>query len=396
MKKNTKAHFRKIFSGSLAIVLAASGVFCAAIRIAGSGISPSFDILAAETAMPTGAAVYTDASSLPLPEASSENTDNSSDEAESSQLSSDAENTAEKLPSDNSDITPESSQKKTSSNEFEASQPTKEELEKYKQDHNNEEQFPVYEFNTTLGNESYKNIQIKNTSSTDIDIEAELKGKLGFRLEDTSEPQVLIYHTHTSESFLKYDTGYFYESYYPRSSDRSENVCAVGEEIAKQLNNAGIVTIHDMTVHDDPSYSGAYYRSLDTINNYLEKYPTIKVVLDIHRDGIGNDESKSKPVFTANGRQAAQVMILAGYNYDNDEEFQDWEYNLRFALRIQDAASKKYPEMMRPLYFSDFMYNMNVNTGSLLIEIGSESNSVEEVRYSGYLLGQILSDVLLE
>lgn len=390
MKKNVRVHFKKIFSGSLAVLLSGSGIFCAAVRIAENGTAPSFDILAAETAMPTGAAAYYENSAL----TSDENSYKLSSEGSLSESSISERSEYEASETNESAETVASSVKNPAETEFEASQTTKQELEKYEQEHNGEEQYPVYEFNTTLGNESFKNIQIKNTSSTDIDIEAELKGKLGFKIENTSEPQVLIYHTHTSEAFLKYDTGYFYESFYPRSSDKAENVCAVGEEISKQLNNAGIVTIHDTTVHDDPSYSGAYDRSLDTIKKYLKKYPSIKVVLDIHRDGIGSDESKSKPVFTVNGRKAAQVMILAGYNYDGCEEFEDWEYNLRFALRIQNAASKKYPEMMRPLYFSDFMYNMDVNTGSLLIEIGSESNTVEEVRYSGYLLGQILSEVL--
>ena len=89
-------------------------------------------------------------------------------------------------------------------------------------------------------------------------------------------------------------------------------------------------------------------------------------------------------------------MILAGYNYDGSDEFKDWEYNLRFALRIQNIASKDYPNMMRPLYFADFMYNMNVNTGSLLIEVGSESNTVEEARYSAYLLAKAIAKSLKE
>ena len=168
----------------------------------------------------------------------------------------------------------------------------------------------------------------------------------------------------------------------------------MGKEIARQLNAAGIRTIHDTTLHDYPSYRGAYDRSLATIEEYLKKYPSIKVVLDIHRDGIGTDTEKYKPVFTAEGRQGAQMMILAGYNYDGCEEFEDWEYNLRFALRIQEKAAAMYPGMARPVNFSDFMYNMNVNTGSLLIEIGGESNTLEEARYTGYLLGKVLCQVL--
>lgn len=374
---------KKLIMGTAALLLSGIGLTCAAVRIAQSGISPPIGLLAAEMTLPTGTADFPD--DIPAVEAASQEL--SSPEEVSAEEASPSP--AAPKPAAVPTVPPE-----PSDSGFEASAPTAEELRQYEKSHEGEQQYPVRTFTTTLGNESYQNIQVRNSSSTDIDIEAELQAELGFRLTKTDQPQVLIYHTHTSESFLKYDTGYFYESYYPRSSDPSENVCAVGEELAKQLNAAGIVTLHDTTVHDDPSYSGAYDRSFDTVSRYLEEYPTIKVVLDIHRDGIGSDEEKSKPVFQADGRQAAQVMVLAGYNEDGCEEFQDWEYNLRFALQIQNEASRRYPDMMRPLYFSDFMYNMNVNTGSLLIEVGSESNTVEEVRYSGYLLGKVLAAVL--
>lgn len=378
---------KKLLVGISAVLLCISGLLCIGARLAQTGVSPSFGILAAELALPAG----TGFSDEP-PEAES-----SAPEplTEISEDSNEPSLPPETETSEGSSVSEETSENETQSNDqssgFEAFEPTKKELSQYEKEHENDEKYPVNEFNTTKGNISYKNIQVKNSSSTDIDIEAELSADMGFRLEKTDKPQVLIYHTHTSESFLKYDTGYFYEGYYPRSQDKNENVCAVGEELAKQLNRAGIKTIHDTTVHDDPSYSGAYDRSLETVRSYLEKYPSIKIVLDIHRDGIGTDEEKSKPVFTVNGRKAAQVMILAGYNYDGCDEFSDWEYNLRFALRIQDEASKKYPDMMRPLYFSDFMYNMNVCRGSLLIEIGAESNTVDEVRYSAYLLADILA-----
>lgn len=362
------------------VILTASGIICAAVRLASAGFPASLEIAAAEMAMPIGNAEYQ----------GNETSDFNSD------IGTSGTNTNSYTSADTSHENSKSSNKipQKSSGGFEASEPDEKELEEYRSSHKGEEQYPVNEFNATKGNISYKNVQVKNTASTNIDIKSELQAELGFKITKTDQPQVLIYHTHTTESYLPYDTGYFYESFFPRTTDEHQNVCAVGEEIAKELNRRGIVTIHDTTLHDYPSYNGAYDRSLETINKYLEKYPSIKVVLDIHRDGIGTDTEKSKPVFTAEGRKAAQIMILSGYNYDGCEEFRDWEYNLRFALRLQDAASKKYPEMVRALNFSDFMYNMNVNTGSLLIEVGAESNTVEEARYSGYLLGEILSDVL--
>ncbi len=391
--RSIKNKLRKASLSIIATVLIGCAVLCVAVRIAEVAPDPSIDILAVEMTFPTGNAEYSglessnDHQSDPTAGSLESDNEDSAVTAETSEVISKAENSKETSKADSKNKTAEK-------DDFEASTPTDEEIKKYDDSHKDDEKYPVTEFTTTKGNQSYQNIQIKNASSADIDIKAELAGKLGFTIEDTDEPQVLIYHTHTSESFLKYDTGYFYEGFYPRTTDTSQNVCAVGEEIAKQLNKAGIKTIHDTTVHDYPSYNGAYDRSLDTINDYLKKYPSIKVVLDIHRDGIGTDTAKSKPVFTVNGKKAAQVMILAGYNYDGSDEFSDWEYNLRFALQIQNTASQMYPDMMRPIYFADFMYNMNVNTGSLLIEIGAESNTVEEVRYSGYLLGKVLCKTL--
>ena len=367
---------KKFLLAMISAGLVITAAVCACTKLYNSDILPVFDILAAEMTFPTGNEEY----SRPEISEPSKEQDHTVITVESSEISSPTESRAE------------TSETKTV--DFEISVPTDEEKEEYDKLHEGEEQYPVYEFTVTQGNQSYKNVQIKNTSSTNIDIKSELESKLGFTMEHTDKPQVLIYHTHTSESFLKYDTGYFYESFYPRTTDTTENICAVGEEITKQLNAAGIKTIHDTTLHDYPSYNGAYDRSYATVSEYLKKYPTIKVTLDIHRDGIGTDTQKTKPVFTVDGKKAAQIMILSGYNYDGDEEFKDWEYNLRFALQIQKQASEMYPNMVRPLNFSDFMYNMNINTGSLLIEMGAESNTLEEVKYSGYLLGKVLAEVL--
>lgn len=377
MMKRLRLH--KYISFFLSVALIALAVCCLAVKIRETEISLPLDFYAAETVMPVYGRQYTE------PESEQGEKITPQKKSLSDEESSDTQKTVSEV----------SAKTDSTADEYEYSTPSKQELKEYKKQHSDDAEFPVNEMTITEGNVSYKNIQVKNASSADIDIKAELDGELGFDIDDTDEPQVLIYHTHTSESFLKYDTGSFYEGFYPRTTDKTENVCAVGEQIARQLNAHGIKTIHDTTIHDYPSYNGAYDRSYETIQKYLKKYPSIKVTLDIHRDGIGTDTEKSKPVFEYDGKKAAQIMILSGYNYDGCEEFKDWEYNLRFALQIQSKAVSMYPNMVRPLYFADFMYNMNVNTGSLLIEIGAESNTIEEVKYSGYLLGNVLSEVLL-
>ena len=374
-----KASIRKAGFTAASAVLVLSAAVCTVIRLSSTGCWDSAGIFAARTVMPQAGYEYYKHPSRTTA-AITEEASVSKPEEESAvilQEQSALEVSAAAAPSG-----------------FEEHPPSEEALAAYQKAHEGEETYPVLEFTSIQGNMAYGGIQVKNSSSLDLDIKEELSGKLGFQLEKTDQPQVLIYHTHTSESFLEFDTGYYYESFYPRSTDPAKNVCAVGEEIAKSLNAAGICTLHDTTIHDDPSYNGAYYRSYDTVESYLEKYPSIKVVLDIHRDGIGTENQRSKPVFTVNGKKAAQMMILAGYNYDGSEEFRHWEYNLRFALQIQKQAQEKYPDMVRPLHLGDFMYNMNINSGSLLIEIGADSNTLEEVRYTGYLLGDVLADVL--
>ena len=170
---------------------------------------------------------------------------------------------------------------------------------------------------------------------------------------------------------------------------------AVGDALTEQLNKRGIKTVHDTTIHDE-SYNGSYDRSVDTVYKNLKKYPDIKVVIDLHRDAIGTDENKVKPVFTYNGKKGAQIMILAGCDTDGERGFDCWEENLNFALKIQDKAETLYPDMTRPLNFDYFAYNEYVCNGSLLIEVGTESNSIDEATYSGSLLGNAIAEVLLQ
>ncbi len=259
--------------------------------------------------------------------------------------------------------------------------------------HKDAKKLPVYTKQYTAGGKKYQNFYVKNNTSFDLNIGKSLTAPLGFKLEDTKDVQVLIYHTHTSESYLDCDVGYYYSDYYPRTSDTRYNVTAVGEEIAKSLRKAGIGVVHDTTVHDK-AYTGSYMRSRKTVNAYIKKYPKIKVALDIHRDAIGDDNFKVKPTFTYKGKKGAQIMIMSGYDPDGFFDFPNWNYNLRFALKLQQKCETNYSGMTRPLDFGNFAYNMNINTGSLLVEFGTDSNTLAEAVYSGKLFGKALAQVL--
>ncbi len=259
--------------------------------------------------------------------------------------------------------------------------------------HGNSKKYPVYTKQYTAGGKKYQNFYVKNNTDFPLNIGETLNAEMPFKMEKTDEVQVLIYHTHTSESYLDCDVGYYYSDFYPRTSDRRYNVTQVGDEIAKELKAQGIGVIHDTTPHDN-TYTGSYLRSRATIEKYIEKYPKIKVTLDIHRDSIGSDTYKVKPTFTYKGKKGAQIMIMSGYDPTGEFNFPKWNYNLRFALKLQQSCENNFGGMTRPLDFGNFAYNMNVNTGSLLIEVGTDSNTLEEAKYSGKLLGKALAQVL--
>ena len=253
--------------------------------------------------------------------------------------------------------------------------------------------YPVKETNIHSGDIAYGNVEISNSTPIEPDIEAILASDLPFTLEDNHTVQVLIYHTHTCESYLCEDNGTYPEDFYPRSTDGAQGVVAVGDRIAETLKAHGIGVIHDKTLHDDPSYEGSYGRSRATVESYCEKYPGIKVTLDIHRDSMTDDSgTKYKPVFTYEDKKAAQIMIMSGY--DEYGEFPFWDENLIFAVQLQQACETMYPGMTRPLYFGEFKYNMNINNGSLLIEVGTDANTVDEASLTGEFLANALTSVL--
>lgn len=253
--------------------------------------------------------------------------------------------------------------------------------------------YPVEEISSSSGNMRYDNIAVCNNTPYDPDIGELLDAELPFTVEDNRTVQVLIYHTHSCECYMDEDAGYYYDDWYPRSTDGDQGVIAVGDRIADELKKSGIGAVHDTTLHDYPSYDGSYARSWDTISAYREKYPGIVVTIDIHRDAMtASDGTKYKPTFSYQGEKAAQIMIMSGYDESGDFPF--WEDNLTFALKLQKECEDSYPGMTRALDFGEFSYNMDFNNGSLLIEVGTDANTVDEATLSGELLGKALSSVL--
>ncbi len=215
-----------------------------------------------------------------------------------------------------------------------------------------------------------------------------------FTLDKGSEPQVLIMHTHTTETYELAARDFYDNRYNARSRDQSRNVVRVGDEIAKKLEEAGIGVIHDKTEHDYPSYNGAYDRSRTTVQNILAQNPSIKVVLDIHRDAISDDSGVHyAPVANINGKNAAQVMIISGCD-DGTMNYPNYLQNLSFASLLQQNLENDHPGLTRPVSFKYKFYNQDLTTGSLLLEVGAFANSLEEAIYAGQLIGESLVHTL--
>ena len=233
-----------------------------------------------------------------------------------------------------------------------------------------------------------------NRSGTAVDVAAALGRELTLQWAATEAPQVLILHTHTTEPYMTYDAGYYNAADRTRTKDHTKTVCAVGEAIKMTLAAAGITAIHDTTVHDSPVYSGAYTRSAVTAQKYLEQYPTIQVVLDIHRDAVMENGAMVKPTVTVDGKKAAQMMLITGVVDTTALPHPHWRENLTFAARLQQALDGVSPDLMRPLQTVASRYNQHLSPGWVLVEVGSEGNTVEEAVYSGQILARTLATLL--
>ena len=236
-----------------------------------------------------------------------------------------------------------------------------------------------------------------NTRQTAADIAAEIENPLPFAIEPNSpDPQVLVMHTHATEDYRLSAGLWFAPGDGARSTDRSINMCAVGRVMADTLNAAGINTLHDETLNDYPSYTGSYANSRAVVQQYLARYPSIKVVLDVHRDAIETESgSRYAPVCTVDGRQAAQVMIICGCDNGTTVQLPGWRQNLRFAAAWERSMEGMYPGFTRPVLFSYRFYNQDLTTGSLLIEIGGHGNNLNEALYAGQLAAKGLAAALL-
>lgn len=237
---------------------------------------------------------------------------------------------------------------------------------------------------------------LKNDTTYTVDMQAISKAaKLREAEILPEEPLVLIVHTHGTESFSAEDSICYGEDFNnPRSEDVSKNIVAVGKTLAEALNKKGIPTIHCETMHDKESYISAYERSAESIQHYLEKYPSIRYVFDVHRDSlIRSDLTKLRPVTLRGGKPCAQLMMIVGSDEKGAGEY-DWENNLVLAEAIQQHLYADTLGVPRQLYLRGASYNQQYAKYGLLLEIGSCGNSLSEAQEAALAFADAFEKVL--
>ncbi len=252
-------------------------------------------------------------------------------------------------------------------------------------------QKPVETPKNNIKEESYKSngIEIKNETSYPIDPISVLQEKIQINIQN---PKVLIVHTHGSESYTPTQKYLYTHSGNFRTSDAKYNMIRVGEELAKALRKKGISVIHDKTINDYPSYNDSYNKAGEVIKSHLSNDKDIAFVFDIHRDAVGDEKNIIKFVSEIKGKPTAQVMMVCGT--DTNLENPNWQENLKLSIHIQNYFNINNPGFLRPINLRKERFNMHLTKGSLLFEIGTNGNTMEEALRGAKVLGEGLGDFI--
>ena len=208
-------------------------------------------------------------------------------------------------------------------------------------------------------------------------------------------PIVLIVHTHGSEAYTDAGISFYDPSKeVSRSYDTDVNVVSLGRLFAERLNSDGIPTIHVDTMHDASSYSGAYSASAATIVKYLEKYPSIQYVIDIHRDAVVKSTGELvRPIALSDGEKTAQLMCVVGTG-ENGTKCSNWESNLALAQKFRLLLNDENANLCRPTCLRDSSYNQQYAVNSMLIEIGAAGNTLAEAQNAAILAAKAFSSII--
>lgn len=233
---------------------------------------------------------------------------------------------------------------------------------------------------------THNSVQIKNESKYTL-----TEDMLSTDGVTVNNKNILIFHTHTCESYTQAETSKYNQTGNFRTTDLNFSVARVGTELQNQLKSYGYNVIHDTTYHDYPSYNGSYGNSLTTVQNLLKTNKDFDVVIDVHRDAIA--DSTYAPTVKIGDEYAAQLMFVIGTN-GSGLEHDNWVQNLKFAIKVQEKANEMYPGLFKPMIVRNSRYNQNVSKAASIIEVGATGNTLEQSNTSMKYLAKVLSEVM--
>ncbi len=203
-----------------------------------------------------------------------------------------------------------------------------------------------------------------------------------------SEPTVLILHSHGTESFAP--TGEYTETTPYHTADTGHNMISVGAYVAQLLTEAGISVLQDTALHDTPSYNAAYNGSRKSIESYLQAYPSIRLVLDLHRDSI-EDEKGNQVVQTVFSQDTvyAPLMFVVGTD-SSGLDHPNWQTNLSLALKLQVQLEALCPGICRDISLRAQRFNQDLSAGALLVEVGASGNTRQQALQSAKMLADAI------
>lgn len=230
----------------------------------------------------------------------------------------------------------------------------------------------------------YNTVKIRNES------DIKLTEKILTPNVDIDTKNILIYHTHSCESYTQSEKYKYEASGNFRTTNKERSVIRVGAELTKYMKNYGYNVIHDTTLYDYPSYSNSYDRSCANVSKILDKNENIEVLFDLHRDAIG--DSSYAPTVKIGDEYVAQLMFVIGSN-GGGSEHDDWQKNLKFAIKIQEKANEMYPGLFKPMILRDSRYNQHLGNGASIIEVGATGNTLDQCLLSMKYLAKVLNEI---
>ena len=239
----------------------------------------------------------------------------------------------------------------------------------------------------TFSSEDQQWVDVYLACDLPFDREALLLSELNWDLRG-SEPTVLILHTHATESYTK--TTEVYDETYYRTHNENYNMVRIGQQVAELLEAAGISVIHDRTLHDAPSYEEAYDRSREAAKAYLEQYPSICLVLDLHRDAADMTQGQLRTLATIDGQESAQLMLVVGTSASG-QPHPNWQQNLALAEKLHVVLQKENPGVCRPILLRNQRFNQDLHPGALLVEVGAAGNTLPEALLAAEALAEAIS-----